>query len=73
MISIAPLRRMLVERELSLKELSRLSGVKYYTLLCMQQGKAVTDGTIDALCRTLGCQPCDIIRYEKNGGEPEKG
>ena len=51
---------------MSLTELSDRVGVTIANLSILKTGKAkaVRFSTLDALCRTLNCQPADILEYE---------
>ena len=57
---------MLAKRKMSLTELSREVDVSLPNLSILKTGKAkaVRFSTLDAICRTLDCQPGDILRYE---------
>lgn len=65
------LDRMLVERRMSLTELSDRVGVTVANLSILKTGKAraVRFSTLDALCRELSCQPGDLLRYEPGPAE----
>jgi putative transcriptional regulator len=60
------LDRMLVERRMSLAELADRVGLTVANLTILKAGKAraIRVSTIDSLCRELGCQPGDLIRFE---------
>lgn len=65
MIDSAPFKRLLVEKELDIEMLARVTNLsidKFETLY--RTGKASCK-TIDAICRALKCQPCDIIEFTK--------
>ena len=55
--------RLLLERRMSLTELSDRVGVTLANLSILKTGKAraVRFSTLDALCRELDCQPGDLI------------
>ena len=57
------LDRLLLERRMSLTELSDRVGVTLANLSILKTGKAraVRFSTLDALCRELDCQPGDLI------------
>ena len=73
MAIIVQLDQMLVERRMSLTELSDRVGVTIANLSILKTGKAraIRFSTLDALCRTLQCQPGDILIYEDGPPEPE--
>ena len=57
---------MLLERRMSLTELSDRVGVTIANLSILKTGKAkaIRFSTLDALCRELECQPGDLVAYE---------
>lgn len=57
------LRRLLVEKDMSLELLSQVSGINLRTLMKIVKGESVTASNINTLCKVLKCQPCDIIEY----------
>jgi putative transcriptional regulator len=65
------LDRILLERRMSLTELSDRVGVTIANLSILKTGKAraVRFSTLDALCRELRCQPGDLVEYE--AGPPD--
>ncbi|MGR4862540.1 helix-turn-helix domain-containing protein [Caulobacter sp. LARHSG274] len=65
------LDRVLLERRMSLTELSDRVGVTIANLSILKTGKAraVRFSTLDALCRELNCQPGDLMTYEPGPGE----
>lgn len=60
------LDRLLLERRMSLSELSDRVGVTQPNLSILRGGKAraVRFSTLAAICRELDCQPNDLLRYE---------
>ena len=66
------LDRVLLERRMSLTELSDRVGVTLANLSILKTGKAkaVRFSTLEALCRELGCQPADLLVFE-DGDEDE--
>lgn len=68
------LDRVLLERRMSLTELSDRVGVTIANLSILKTGKAraVRFSTLAALCRELDCQPGDLMAYEPGPeGAPE--
>jgi len=65
------LDRVLLERRMSLTELSERVGVTLANLSILKTGKAkaVRFSTLEALCRELNCQPGDILVFEGDNGE----
>lgn len=69
------LDRVLLERRMSLTELSERVGVTLANLSILKTGKAkaVRFSTLEALCRELDCQPGDILVFEdENTADGEK-
>lgn len=66
------LDRVLLEKRMSLTELSERVGVTLANLSILKTGKAkaVRFSTLEALCRELDCQPGDILVFE--GGQSDK-
>jgi putative transcriptional regulator len=66
------LDRVMFERKISLTELAERIGITLANLSILKNNKAraIRFSTLDALCRTLNCQPGDIIEWVP--GEPEK-
>jgi putative transcriptional regulator len=61
---------MLVMRKMSLTELSAEVGITIANLSVLKTGRAraVRFTTLDAICRTLECQPGDILEYIPDSG-----
>lgn len=64
------LDRVLLDRRMSLTELSERVGVTLANLSILKTGKAkaVRFSTLEALCRELECQPGDILVYDDENG-----
>ncbi|MEM9054935.1 MAG: helix-turn-helix transcriptional regulator [Pseudomonadota bacterium] len=64
------LDRVLLEKRMSLTELSERVGVTLANLSILKTGKAkaVRFSTLEALCRELDCQPGDILVFEDEEG-----
>ncbi|HWA01307.1 MAG TPA: helix-turn-helix transcriptional regulator [Caulobacterales bacterium] len=60
------LDRILLERRMSLTDLSERVGVTLANLSILKTGKAkaVRFSTLNALCRVLDCQPGELLAYE---------
>lgn len=65
------LDRVLSERRMTLSELSERVGITLANLSILKTGKAraMRFSTLDAICRTLECQPGDILEWVD--GPPE--
>ena len=56
---------MMARRKMSLNELSERVGITLANLSILKTGKAkaIRFSTLDAICKSLDCQPADIIEY----------
>ncbi|KAF1704826.1 helix-turn-helix domain-containing protein [Pseudoxanthomonas suwonensis] len=56
---------MLARRGMKSKELADAIGISETNLSLLKQGhvKGVRFGTLEAICRVLGCQPGDLLEY----------
>ena len=59
------LDRVLLDRRMSLTELSERVGVTLANLSILKTGKAkaIRFSTLEAICRELECQPGDLLTY----------
>lgn len=66
MAIILRLDRMMADRKMSLNELSEKVGVANVNLSKLKNGKvsAIRFSTLEAICKTLNCQPGDILEYK---------
>ena len=64
---------MLARRKMSLSELAERVDISLVNLSKLKTGKirAVRFTTLDAICRTLDCQPGDLIEYRPDQSESE--
>ena len=62
---ILRLDRMLAERKISSKELAERVGISQVNMSRIKTGKvsAIRFSTLDAICRSLDCQPGDVQDY----------
>lgn len=62
---------MMAKRKMSLNELSQKVGLTTVNLSILKTGKAkgVRFDTLEAICKTLNCQPGDILEYSANQTE----
>jgi putative transcriptional regulator len=69
------LDRVMLERRVSLTELSDRIGITLANLSILKTNKAraVRFSTLDALCRELKCQPGELIEYVPGEPEPDDG
>ena len=65
------LDRVLLDRRMSLTELSERVGVTLANLSILKTGKAkaIRFSTLEALCRELDCQPGDILIFDEGKGD----
>ncbi len=63
------LDRVLLDRSMSLTELSERVGVTIANLSILKTGKAkaIRFSTLEAICKELKCQPGDILNFEDDG------
>ncbi len=56
---------MMARRKISLNELSERVNITPANLSILKTGKAkaIRFSTLDAICKTLNCQPADILEY----------
>lgn len=61
----------MLEKKMSLKELSEKVGVSMTNLSILKTNKAraIRFSTLDAICRVLDCSPGDILKYEEGSDE----
>ena len=67
------LDRILLERRMSLTDLSAKVNVTLANLSILKTGKAkaIRFSTLNALCRVLECQPGEILSYEASPDDAE--
>ncbi|PFZ71107.1 transcriptional regulator [Bacillus toyonensis] len=59
---------MLAKRKMSVTELSERVGITMANLSILKNGKAkaVRFSTLEAICKTLNCQPGDILEFKRD-------
>ena len=64
---IIRLDALLAERKMTARELAQRVDITEANLSILKNGhaKAVRFSTLEAICRELGCQPGDLLRYEQ--------
>lgn len=57
--------RLLVERQMSVTELSEKVGITMANISILKNGKAkaIRFSTLEGLCKVLECQPGDLLEY----------
>lgn len=65
MMIIVNLDVMLAKRKMSVTELSEGVGITMANISILKNGKAkaIRFSTLEAICKTLDCQPGDILEY----------
>ena len=65
---------MLARRKMRLGDLADAVGISMQNLSVLKTGKAkaIRFSTLSAICRELGCQPGDILRWEAGADEGEE-
>lgn len=65
MAIVINLDMMLLKRKMKSYELAARIGITNANLSILKSGKAkaIRLSTLDAICRELDCQPCDILEY----------
>ncbi|UCS95248.1 helix-turn-helix transcriptional regulator [Echinicola marina] len=65
MAIIVNLDVVMAKRKISLNDLSEKVGVTVSNLSILKTGKAkaIRFSTLEAVCKALDCQPCDILEY----------
>ena len=65
---ILRLDRMMADRKMSLNELAEKVGISNVNLSKIKTGKVngIRFNTLEAICRSLDCQPGDILEYQKD-------
>ena len=58
---------MMARRKMSLNELSERVGITVANLSILKTGKAkaIRFSTLEAICKSLDCQPGDILEYKE--------
>jgi putative transcriptional regulator len=58
---------MLAKRKMSVTELAESVGITMANISILKNGKAraIRFSTLEAICKTLKCQPGDILEYRK--------
>ena len=64
---IVKLDELLNERRMTLTELSERVDITLANLSILKTGKAkaIRFSTLEAICRTLACQPGDLLEFDK--------
>ena len=62
---------MMAKRKMSLNELSEKTGITLANLSILKnnKAKAIRFSTLEIICKTLNCQPADILEYKEVSNE----
>ena len=62
---------MMAKRKMSLNELSEKTGITLANLSILKnnKAKAIRFSTLESICKSLNCQPADILEYNENKHE----
>ena len=73
MAIVVRLDDLLHDRRMTLTELAERVDITLANLSILKTGKAraVRFSTLDAICRTLNCQPGDLLRFERDASADE--
>ena len=71
MAIVLKLDEVMAERGMSLGELAERVGITNVNMSRIKTGKvkAVRFSTLDAICRVLGCEPGDVLKYEEDADD----
>ena len=74
MAIVVKLDDLLHDRRMTLTELAERLGMALPNLSILKTGKAraIRFSTLDAICRALGCQPGDVLRFEPEEGAADR-
>jgi putative transcriptional regulator len=64
---------MLAKRKMAVGELADQVGITPANLAVLKNGRAraIRFTTLEALCDALDCQPGDLLRWQRTGGQPK--
>ncbi|HWT12423.1 MAG TPA: helix-turn-helix transcriptional regulator [Allosphingosinicella sp.] len=73
MAILVKLDDVLYARRMTLTELSARVGITLANLSILKTGKAkgIRFATLEAICDVLGCQPGDLLEFERGGDQEE--
>ena len=69
MISYKPLRKLLIDKDLSCGELKDILKISSATMAKLNSDKIVSLGIIDKICKYLNCNIQDVMQYENKKKE----
>ena len=74
MAIIIRLDRVLADRKMQMNDLAEKVGISNVNMSNLKTGKvkAIRFSTLDAICKSLNCQPGDILEYRPDVKIPEQ-
>lgn len=69
MISYKPLRKLLIDKEMSVGELKDILKISSATMAKLNSDKIVSLNVIDKICKYMNCNVEDIMQYESKKKE----
>ena len=69
MISYKPLKKLLIDREMSTGELKDILKISSATMAKLNSDKIVSLSVIDKICKYLNCNIEDVMQYENKKKE----
>lgn len=69
MISYKPLRKLLIDKDLSCGELKDILQISSATMAKLNSDKIVSLAVIDKICKYLNCNIQDVMQYENKKKE----
>lgn len=69
MISYKPLRKLLIDKDMSCGELKDILQISSATMAKLNSDKMVSLAVIDKICKYLNCNIEDVMQYENKKGD----
>lgn len=67
--SYKPLWKLLIDKDMTKKQLMEVTGISKSTMDKMGRGEQVSMDIIDRICSHLDCDVSDVLGHINNGGE----
>lgn len=67
-LSYKGLWELLIVKDMSKRELSKIAGISHTTVSKLSKGESVTTDTLLKICEALDCDVSDIVAVEKLNG-----
>lgn len=72
-LSYKNLWKQLIDRDMTRKDLHRVSGVSHATLAKMSKGESVTAAVLERICTTLNCGIADVVQVVPDDAQMNNG